>query len=89
MNFLHGWKIPAYLASLPAQMEATASPPCFQYNPMQLGVQVAMDQSHQIASPKPAGSSSLPIPEVFHDSSCISVCGFFLFFDSACVCGLN
>lgn len=65
-------EIPAYLASLPAQMEATASPPCFQYNPMQLGVQVAMDQSHQIASPKPAGSSSLPIPEVFHDSSCIS-----------------
>ncbi|XP_011099632.1 transcription factor BEE 2 [Sesamum indicum] len=68
-------EIPAYIASLPAAQFEAANSTCLQYNPMQpgpsnCGVDIAMDRS-QMLPPRP-GTSSLPIPEAFLDSSCIS-----------------
>ncbi|KAK4416583.1 Transcription factor BEE 2 [Sesamum alatum] len=68
-------EIPAYIASLPAAQFEAANSTCLQYSPMQPGpsncsVDIAMDRS-QMLPPRP-GTSSLPIPEAFLDSSCIS-----------------
>ncbi|KAK4393688.1 Transcription factor BEE 2 [Sesamum angolense] len=68
-------EIPAYIASLPAAQFEAANSTCLQYNPMQpgpsnCGVDIAMDRP-QMLPPRP-GTSSLPIPEAFLDSSCIS-----------------
>ncbi|XP_022841773.1 transcription factor HBI1-like isoform X1 [Olea europaea var. sylvestris] len=64
-------EIPAYIASFPMQLQV-ANPTSLQYNPLQqggisCGVDIAMAPSQIL--PQKEGSSSVPITEVYHDSS--------------------
>ncbi|CAI9780526.1 unnamed protein product [Fraxinus pennsylvanica] len=64
-------EIPAYIASFPTQLQVS-NPTSLQYNPLQegaisCGVDIAMSPSQML--PQKEGSSSVPITEVYHDSS--------------------
>lgn len=64
-------KIPAYIASFPMQLQVP-NPSSLQYNQLQqgaisCGVDIAMNPSQLL--PQKEGSSSVPMTEVYHDSS--------------------
>ncbi|XP_022896352.1 transcription factor HBI1-like [Olea europaea var. sylvestris] len=64
-------EIPAYIASFPMQLQVP-NPSSLQYNQLQqgaisCGVDIAMNPSQLL--PQKEGSSSVPITEVYHDSS--------------------